>query len=137
VVLEARKRSLVVNLRATALNRPVVRIFAVQMRRSAAEKVHRHRNHAREMECDAAARSRLVQRFARQRAEILEQETMAARGQYPAADLVARQLLALEDDGLESGVDQAFGGGGGGKARADDDDVSRAHVECPASCSQC
>ena len=87
----------------------------------------------RKMERHAAARRRLVQRLARQRAEILEQEPMAARRQDAAADLVARKLLSLEHDRFEPGVDETLGGRRGGQAGADDDDVNRARHGVPVA----
>ncbi len=121
------KRSLVVNFGAASPDRPVVGVPAVQVGRGAAEEIHAHRHHAGEVEGHAPAGGGLVQCFARQRAEVLDQEAVAARGQDAAADLVAREFEALEDDGFEAGVDEALGGGRGREARADDDHIYRAH----------
>src|SRR5258705_13905465 len=97
VILQPDKRSLIVDFGAAALDRPVIGVFAVQMRGRTAEEVHRHGSRARKMESHAAERSRLGQRLARQRAGVLEEEAMPARRENSAADFVARQFLALED----------------------------------------
>ena len=127
VVLEPGKRGTVVDFRAASFYRPVIGVFAVQMRRGAAEKIQRHRHHAGEMEGHAAAGGRLVQHFARQRTEVLQQETVPARRQDAAADFVARQFLPLQDNGLQAGVDQALGGRGRGQTGADNDYVNGTH----------
>ena len=127
VVFECGERGFVVHLGAALLDRPVVGILAVQVRRGAAEKIHRHRHHRRKMKGHAAARGRLVQRLARQRPEVLDQKAVAARRQDAAADLVARQRFPLEHDGLEPGVGQPLGRRRRRQAGADDDDVNRTH----------
>jgi hypothetical protein len=92
-IFQADEGRAVVNLRAAALDRPVIRELPVQVRRGATEKIHGERDQAGEMERHPAARGRLVQHLARQRAEILDQEAVAARREDAAADLVARNSL--------------------------------------------
>ena len=122
-VFHAGERGLVVHLRPALLDRPVVGIAPVQVRRGAAEEIHAHRDAAREMEGHAPAPGGVVQRLARNRPEVLQQKTVTARREDAAADLVPRQFLPLEDDGMQARVHQPLGGGGGGKARTHDDDV--------------
>src|SRR5258705_6764077 len=127
VILQPDKRSLIVDFSAAALDRPVIGVFAVQMRGRAAEEIHRQRYHARKMESHAAARRRLVQRLARERAEVLEQKTMPARRGNAAADFVARQFLALKDYRFGTGVGEPLGRGRRGQAGPDGGEVNWTH----------
>src|SRR6185436_20725006 len=127
VIFQADEGRAVVDLGPAALDRPVVRVLPVQVRRGTAEEIHGQRDQAGKVERHPAARGRLVERLARQRAEILDQEAIAARREDAAADLVARQFLALEDHGLQARVHVALGRRGAGQARADDESVDRPH----------
>ena len=57
---------------------------------------------------------------------------MTAGGQDAAADLVTRQLLALEDDRLQAGVDEPLRGRGGGQAGPHHDHVDLARHRRPS-----
>ena len=131
VIFESGERGFIMHLGAALLDRPVVGVFAMQVWRGAAEKIHRQRDHRRKVKGHAAAGGRCVQHLWRQRAEVFKQKAVTARRQDAAADFVARQCLAFEYDCFQAGIGEALGSGRRRKAGADDDDVNLTHTCSP------
>ena len=114
-----------VDLGPALLHDVVVGELAVDVRRRSRDERHRQLQAVREQEVDAGDPLGRVKRVVGRLAEILAEERVAARREDAGADLVARELLLLDRDRLEAGVDRALGRGGAGEARADDQDVGR------------
>ena len=101
----------------------MVGVLAIDVRRRARDERHRQLQAVGKQKIDAGDPLGRVERLIGQLAEVLAQERVAARRQDAGADLVARQLLPLDDDRPKAGVHRALRCGGAGEAGADDEDV--------------